>query len=280
MEKLQFDIADPRLAELNGSAESHFLSAIIGPDGLSLAVSDAENRLLSLRLWRFEGPSPHFEDFRPRLYSIFHQDPFLKKHYQKTRIAFSNPWVSLVPDRFFDPEKAPTYLKLLMQKLGEYDFHHDRLHDGQMVWAVEKELESFCRGFFPRAEFCHVGSGLVSGWKTLASPYAQEVYVNVRGRSMQIAVFDRADLLFFNTFSYQNASDFLYFTLLAFEQFKLRPDSIPLFLSGELVSDSEIYRQLYRFIADIRFVRRPDRYLFPTDALALPGHLNFDLCAV
>lgn len=280
MEKLQFEIVDPRWAQGPSAFGSAHLAAIIGADGISNAIFNEQNELLNLRVWHFDAPAVHFDDFRQRLTSVFQTDETFRTSFSSVKIGVSNAWASLVPDRFFDPERLPTYLKLLMQESDRFVFGHDPLPEGRMVWAAEKDLLAFVRSFLPNAAFFHVGSRLVSAWKKLASPYGPENYINVRGRSLQIAVFDRAELLFFNTFSYQNAQDFLYFSLLAFEQFKLDPSKTPLFLSGELVADSEIYRQLYRFIADIRFVPRPDRFVFPASAFTLPGHLNFDLFAL
>jgi hypothetical protein len=149
-----------------------------------------------------------------------------------------------------------------------------------LVWAAEKDMIFFCQNNFPTALLRHGATGLIDGWRQLSSPKTSEVYVNLQGNMLQVGVFEHGELLLFNTFFYQNAADFLYFVLLAYDQFRLSPENTPLFLSGDLMPNSEIWRTLYRFIADIRFLPRHARFVFPKDALELPGHLNFDLLAI
>jgi hypothetical protein len=115
----------------------------------------------------------------------------------------------------------------------------------------------------------------------LAKRNDYEVFVNLRNHIAQIAVFDRRNLQFYNSFAFTKASDFLYFTLLAFDQLKLNPLDVPLTISGELMEDSEIYRLLYRYFRDIRFAPTPaGLYHFPGSIQSLPSHLNYDLYAM
>jgi hypothetical protein len=93
-------------------------------------------------------------------------------------------------------------------------------------------------------------------------------------------VFERRNLVFFNTFDFTKPADLLYYILLAYKQFDLNPLEVPLALSGTLLEDSEIYRLLLRYVRSMHFLPLPDGFQLPDAANALPAHYWFDLAAV
>lgn len=279
MEKLLLDIADPRFST-DGSWTLK-LAALLGEEGFSLLIADEKQQAMVLKNWQLERKGAGFEGIRADLSQIFQHEAAFKTIFFEKKCLVSNAWISLVPERLFDENRLPSYLKLLMHDEGQFLFFAEKLvaQNARLVWAAERDLIFFVQSVLPGCQISHVSQQLLGAWKRLASPHSAEIYVNVRGKNLQLAAFEKGELLLFNTFSWQNVPDFLYFVMLAYEQFRFNPEAVPLFLSGEVMADSEIYRMLYRFIFDIRFVGRPDSFVWPPDALALPGHLNFDLCA-
>jgi hypothetical protein len=281
MEKLRFDIADLNLPS-DGSGRFE-LSVLLHETGFSYFIFDERLRLRALKSWQLEGQNGDFQARRVEMSRIVTSQNSLRGQFLRSTCTISNQWVSLVPDKVIEEKDLASYFNLLMKNpTDKYLFFSEKIPGMgiRLVWAAEKDLVFFCQNNFPGALLRHAASGLIDNWRQLASPHFSEVYVNVQGKMLQIGVFERGELLLFNSFHFSNSSDFLYFVLLAFEQFRLSPEKTPLFLCGELMPDSEIWRMLYRFIYNVSFLPRPDRYVFPNEALDLPGHLNFDLLAI
>ncbi len=281
MEKVRLDISDPNL-RADGS-ERLELSLLIGSGAFSFFIHDDRNRVRALKSWLIgDDEEGSLQGRRLSLSRIVATQPLLGGRFVRSTVGIANEWVSLVPDRVFDEKNLPAYFKLLMESGEGHNFFAEKLagQPVRLVWAVEKDMVFFCQNNFPGSLMRHVASGLLESWRALASPHGPEVFANVRGKSLQMAVFDRAELLLFNTFPYQTSADFLYYVMLAFEQFRLDPENTPLLLCGELVPDSEIWRTLYRFIRDVRFLPRPARLVQPNELLELPGHLHVDLLSV
>ncbi len=282
MEKLRFDFADSTM-RTDGS-ERLELSLLISSGTFSFFVSDEKNRVRVLKSWQLESTNgAGFQERRLAMARIVASQSVLEGRFMRSTCGIANPWVSLVPDKIFDEAHLPAYLNLLLDGDREkFSFFAEKLPGMpiRLVWAAEKDVVFFCQNNFPGSLMRHSASGLIESWKELASPYSPEIYVNVQGKTLQMAMFDRGELQLFNTFSYNTSADFLYYVMLAFEQFRLDPGKIPLFLSGELLPDSEIWRMLYRFILDIRFLPRPARFVHPLESLELPGHINFDLLSI
>ena len=94
---------------------------------------------------------------------------------------------------------------------------------------------------------------------------------------MYVFVFEDKGLLFSNAFPYQSAKDFIYFLLLPYQQFGLKPGKTPVYLSGQLVEDSEIYREALRYLKGPRFVEPPAFFHLGSRINQEPRHFYFDL---
>jgi hypothetical protein len=88
-------------------------------------------------------------------------------------------------------------------------------------------------------------------------------------KQLQIAAFESSNLLFINIFSYETPADVLYFSLLIYQQLQWDPAIIPLSISGEIVQNSEIYKQLHKFIGAVRFTSTPTLFGLPNN---IPSH--------
>ena len=64
------------------------------------------------------------------------------------------------------------------------------------------------------------------------------MFVNVQQKSLDIALFEKQKLQFFNTFPCTGAPDVLYYTLLTYNQFGLDATQIPLNLSGAIIEST------------------------------------------
>jgi hypothetical protein len=280
-EKVTLAITDKKFQ--SGLASTYQFNLLIGTDGLSYMVADELGEVLVLKSWSFVNSEGKFREVEANIRSIYAQDLNLGLHYGKQRVAIFNNMVTLVPNRLFNADELSTYFNLLLQPDAPLSYRYDDLRemDAKLVFAIDKNIVAFVGQNYPNASFLHSGSTLLVSWHKVAKRTEHDVFVNLRSQVAQIAVFDRRNLLFYNTFTYTKAADFLYFTLLSFDQLKLDPNAISLNICGELVEESEIYKLLYRYFKDIRFVEIPKGlYQFPGSIEALPNHMNYDLFAI
>jgi Protein of unknown function (DUF3822) len=280
-EKVTLDITDKKF--LSGAASTYEFSLLIGTDGMSYLSADPKGEVHLLKSWRFINPENKFREVEAPIRSIFAQDVNLNLQYGNSRVAVFNNLVTLVPNRLFSADELPTYFNLLIQPESPLSYRYDDVKnlDVKVVFAVDKNIIGFIEQNYPKTKLTHSASSLLLAWHRLARRSEYDVFVNLRNQIAQIAVFDRQNLQFYNSFPFSKASDFLYFCLLAFDQLKLNPLDVTLTITGELMEDSEIYRLLYRYFRDIRFAETPaGLYQFSGPVDSLPGHMNFDLYAM
>lgn len=276
MEKRIFDFSDSRL--LAGAAALYELSMVAGTDGFSLLAADPTGTVLALKSWQFDNYDGGFDAVESDLRQILGSESLLQQPFSRVRCAVFNRWATLVPRRLFNAAELPSYFQLLMPA-GEYDYQYESLHDLDcfLVYAVEKNTAELLQRNFPTLAVTHLAAPVLQKALELAGSDSPVVFVNIRNEVAQVAAFERGNLLFYNSFSYDKASDLLYFVLLTYEQCRLNPDQIPLMLSGTMLPDSEIYKLLYRYIRNIGFAPATERYYLPPEAQPLPDHFFFDL---
>ncbi len=267
MERLSINYKDSTFGP--DIADDCILRAVIGPDGLSLSVRRKNGKAQLLYTWAF--PQLQRENALRR---ILHREDLLAYPFERTELVYCSPVATIVPKRMFDPELTGEYLNSLTDNLdGMPDYEPLNGLDMVAVWANEIKLEAIGAHFFPKARKLPYAAGLIESMKKYSAESETAVCVHLRPGLLHVAAFERGNLLFFNTFSFEKSSDVLYFTLLAFDQFNFKPTEVPLYLSGEILKESEIYRQFERFVAHIRFL--PSKPLYGLPELLSP-HLYLD----
>ncbi len=276
MDNRIFNFKDERLSVV--TAPQCELTAVIGTEGLSLLVTHSPAQVWQLQATHLAGNNVDFGSVESALRLALGREEAISWSYARSRCIVSNSYATLVPRRLFNANQLSDYFRLLLPE-REFVYDYDELaeFDCQLVYAVEPEMLQLCSGYFPHARVSHLATALLKTWRSMVSRNDHEVFLNVRNQTAQIAVFERHNLLFYNTFTFEHANDLLYFALLAYDQFRLDVLEIPLTISGSLVEDSAIYRLLYRYIRPLRFASLPATLRLPDNARSLPAHNWLDL---
>jgi len=264
---------------LNAStAVSNALRMVVGVNGVSLWVKNRE-KTLALKTWNLNGTEQSFAAVESEMRSIFGAERLLELPFETKIGALGSAATTLVPRRLFDPENLDQYFRLLLRENGPRQYGYEKLEafDCYLVWAEEAGMVRLLEQYFHPKNITHVAGPLLNAFHDRSPVEGYAVFANLRGQSIQVAVFERRNLMFFNVFYFSKPSDLLYFILLAYKQFDLNPLDIPLNLSGTLIQDSEIYRLLLRYFRAMHFAALPAGFHLPEEAKTLPPHFWFDL---
>jgi hypothetical protein len=257
------------------------LTAVAAAGRFVYLVEDEENRVAVLR-----ADQPDTREAHPTLAASLRQalppDTLLRLHYRRIKLALATPRYSLVPAQWFDPANAAAYLQPVAPLLPNEDVRYQYLRplDAYAVYPLPLDALEYLSSFFTQAACVHWASGLLLAAQQpsllTGKPYLQVCFL---GRMMHLALFDKGKLLYHNIFEYLSARDALYYVLLVYDQLKLHPERQGVFLCGEVVPDSDIYRELVKYIRQVDFVSRPTYYRFPEPGSGweAPGHFYQDL---
>lgn len=276
MDTHTIDFTDTRLNA--GIAHQCTLNVVLGADGINLLVADALGAVLALKTQQLAVEGDVFDQIEWQLRGLLQQETLLALPYGQIHCALFHRNATLVPRRLFQHGALSGYFKLLLNP-ADYIYAYDELpeFDTYLVYATEPGLAKLCAEFFPGGRNRHLAVPLLRNARQSYSNEEHRVFVNFRNQVAQMAVFERQNLLFYNSFAFSASSDLLYYVLLLYDQFRLNTQDTPLIVAGNLLEDSELYRLLYRFVRDIRFAELPAHYHLPKDKPALPDHCYYDL---
>ena len=275
MDSHTLDFTDTRLTAV--TAPQCTLHVVLGADSISLLAADTAGAVLALQSWTFAVEEQVFDQTEWQLRGVL-QRPLFSLPFGHIHCALFHRNATLVPRRLFQHGNLAGYFKLLLDP-SDYTYAYDELpeFDAYLVYATEQWMAKLCADFFPRGRVRHLAVPLLRQARELNTGEEHRLFVNLRNQVAQIAVFERQNLLFYNSFAFSASPDLLYYVLLLYDQFRLDPRDTPLIVAGNLLEDSELYRLFYRFIRDIRFPELPGYFQMPADVEILPGHCYFEL---
>lgn len=249
-------------------------------DSLVYAISDQDGQILVLKQYEIESPSNHLTEIAQTFQAVFEKDELLKFLYRKCHIAFGGNVVALVPQRLFDSKKATVFLGELTTLSKEAVVEYNELVDlkTMVVYQQQTALHKVVKAAQPSSKIFHKTTPFLIGTtKKAAKEAGKVIFANFEKTSFEVAFFENGQLHFYNNFEFQNAADCLYFVLLVFEQFNLNPNEVPLFLSGLILENSEIYKSLYRYIRYLSFTSPTNNIKINSGFKKIPVHTYFSL---
>lgn len=275
----KYDIKEAAFDPTNAS--NYELSILLGVGSFTYVIREERTKdLMVYRSLALEGGP--LVNWSKKMHRTTQEDEVLRPSLiRKTYVGWITPRVTLVPTRLFQDGQEAAYMSALTTIGLDDHCRSDAMPalGTQLVYAIGQErVDSVTRRFAPlRAR--HYAAHLLKAWQDQSRRIGHRaVYASLRDGQITLATLDAGKLLMFNVFAYQTAQDALYYVTLCFQQSGWGLDRVPLYLCGEILSQSEVYRQLYRFIEDIRFLSTDNLPGIAGPILsAYPGHLYYDL---
>ena len=263
------------------STLSYELCLLVGSDSVYYMVNDAQLNVLALKSFHNDRKKDRTQ--LSTFKDAFFEDTLLKEPYRVTKIVFTTPHFTLIPNKFYNDAQRPIYFENLTDLPDNTVFETDSLKniDFKNVYALEKPMFGFTLTTFPQAKRFHVFTALIQGCQKMAEMrQGHQIFANIRDGFVQILFFDGKDLVFANAYPFQTPQDLIYYIMMVYEQFKLNPESIPLSISGNMTEDSDIFKYIYRYIRLVNFISAPTYFRLGQEFTGVPQHFYFDLFSI
>jgi hypothetical protein len=278
--KIKSQIIEDSYSKKNSTDQE--LSILIGVDSFAYIVVDTNRQPQLVRIFELNTVQS-ISKIVAQIQQIIQEDKPLNLPYKRIRIAYSGFITTLIPHRLFNPDEKEQYLSQITELDSAYEFRADHLLpvDAQNVYAIEEELATFMRLSYPGTMMLHLNTVIYSQIASIAkSVVGPSIFANIRGRNLNVFYFDKGELVFMNSFEFQASKDFVYYIMLVLNQFSLDSQKVPVYLSGEIVEESEIYRLLYRYVKFIHFLSNDQLPALGPKLSASSAYQYFDLIAL
>lgn len=223
--------------------------------------------------------------FHTHVEKIWTDEPNLSLSFPTVKIAFAYPHYTIIPDKLYRESSKANYLTPLKKQAAfdELYFTNELSSIGaKLVFSLpEMAVNFFQKVYDSPINYLNIFSCLIKGYqKRMSKLHGKQVWINVHPRNIQVLLFEQEELIFSNQFDFQSEKDFIYYVLLIYDQFKLHPENVPLHISGQLVKESAIYKNLDNYIRNIRFVELDPSHRLSSQIIDSPFYFFFDLLEI
>jgi Protein of unknown function (DUF3822) len=263
------------------ATSTYELNLLVGTDSIYYFINDAQLNVLALKSFHFDHQKT--PSVFQNLKTVFFEDKLLSYTYRITKIVLTTPHFTLIPNKFYDDDNRRHYFENITDLSLSDETLSDTLKnmDCQNVYLADKSSLDTVKAIFPDTKRYHVFTALIYACQKLAETRGgYQVFANLRDGLLQILFFDGRNLVFANSYTFKTPQDVLYFLLNVYEQFKLSPALTPLSMSGTLTESSDIFKFVFRYIANVQFLSFPSYFRLGQQFTGIPPHFYFDLFAV
>ncbi len=245
------------------------LRIVYRPDLLLYAVLSEENKLLAVKEYRSKVPMSFPEIFD----QVYAQDYFLKEDYRAVEMVNSSLEFSLIPTVFFKPQQVRELAGALIKENADLDHleYRDMEHSGATaIYTVPFPMKQKCDHFFPDLQyqpFCYL---MVNMGLEMVTQHPNLLLLHIFEKQFVITAFKDGILQLCNAYDYEGVTDMVYFLQLVMEILKYETTGTKVLLSGEFEEDSEIFRQLKKFVPVAEIPKKEFQDRFETKGDKLP----------
>lgn len=261
------------------TAQRATLSILLGVDSVVYGAIDGNGHLLHARfVTRLSGDTPGLSSILRRVETV---DPALGYGYADTRIGVDSFYLTLTPQRLVEAGQDRLFLQQQTPLPDDLYIGHTVVGDGQLrlSYGFPAALKVWLDRRYATAAPLPFGAVLLDAAARLG-PNTQRLHLHVQDQRAHLTFYDEAQLFYHNRFPFQTAKDFLYYTLLIYDQFDLDPNEVPIYLSGTVLPEGELYRLLYRYVRHLHLAAPPEGVSFGEDWNPTTAHVFYPLLAM
>ena len=244
--------------------QQYHLAFSIGNTSFRISCIDqTTSRCLLLEGYRLD--YSHITERISTIRQLCQEHPFLAaKVWNAVTLCIENQQYTVIPKPLFQEKNTADYLNLAFS-IGSNTvrhFVHPNL-DVVVAFAIEPSLLRWFQTTYDQASFytIHQASSLIEGVfsylkakRLRASP---RLFILAESKYIHITVIKKANLLYYNRFSYSNSDEFLRYILIVMHTLGLDPGSSEVILGGNITKNSLAYRKARSYIRKVVFSDRP-----------------------
>ncbi|MDR2499135.1 MAG: DUF3822 family protein [Tannerellaceae bacterium] len=243
------------------SSEKYIMSIRLKPGGLSFSAHNpTEAQSFFFRDVEFDDSIP----YKQSLKEIFFSNDCLIWNYKRTKILCLTQQYTLAPNECADSKKRSELLaynffspdkRILANSLDD--------EQAELVFAINEDVYEFCLRSLTNPIFIHhITSQIIMFKKQCRGEKYAHMFAIVRQSMVDICCFSNNSLLFANTFTYEQTSDFIYYLCYVWKQVGLDQLNDRLSISGDTSVTNKALLTLHTFIRHVDSIEIPAKAYF------------------
>ncbi|MEM0995794.1 MAG: DUF3822 family protein [Bacteroidota bacterium] len=245
------------------------LRLLMRPNLLQYAVLSEAGKILAAKEYRSK-IDLDYSDFFDAVYA---QDYFLKEDYASIRVINGTLEFSLIPTRLFQPKQVKEFAGALIKESFEVDHLDYRNMDAghaTAIFTVPFPVKQKCDFYLEAPEYVPFCLPAINLAVALADTYPDLILVHIFAGEFVLTGLKAGNLHICNAYNYVGVTDIVYFVQLVMDTLKQDPKSTQVLAIGEFELESELLRQLRKYIPGIEVPQKALTDCFVTRSEKLP----------
>ena len=213
-------------------------------------------------------------------------EDLLQVPFSEVKIGITNTAFTLIPRVIFEEEMTKNYLELSAEVKKEDHILVNNINKIfiKNVFSIPDQEFKYVNDIFSSPKLFHIGTALLETVvRNKDNFFKQQLIIDIKPGILHILFFENKEFKFMNQFRFVNKDDFLYYVLLVADQYAVDRNSCDLKLSGEIMPDSLLFGELWKFFKTISFLPTNENIILPKDMQEKPLYihnslLSLDLC--
>ncbi len=202
-------------------------------------------------------------------------DAFLSKSYKSVDMIYVTRKSVIVPNPMFDKTKLKDLVSANFPITDKEEIQFNKLKSISAcnVFVIPSYITTLMVNTFPEINFYHEATPLI---ENLIKNCSEELTLsaNFYYDFMDIVVTEKGKVQLYNTFSYQSPTDALFAITSVADKLKIDKKA-PIVLSGYIDKDSEAYKLIYKYHANVSFAQLTHNVTFPFSDI--PEHTFYNM---
>ena len=240
------------------------LSIQVSLNGLSFCIYDTSSNTIDvvdhLSFSKKLNPFETLEQLKSKLAVNTH----FSQDFESLQIIHYNELATLVPSQLYDEANNAEYLKYNSKILKTDFIASDKLEYENIisVYVPYVNINNYIFETFGTFTYKHASTLFLDAIVALNIINQEDhLFVNLVGETMQLAVFKNNAFQLYNFFEFNSPEDFIYYVLFTCEQKQLNPESVKLYLIGDINTDDNYFTIAYRYIRHVEVIEDSKDFL-------------------
>ncbi|MFO7669611.1 MAG: DUF3822 family protein [Bacteroidales bacterium] len=223
-------------------------------DGFSILISDASYKPVYLKQFYYDSSVPASK-FPAECARIL-EDQHLLDFKGETVFILDSLSSTVVPEQLFNPSDSRSMLEKTAE-VAETDIvahRYIRDRDLNILYTITPDLENLKEKISGRVQILHASECLLSLSDQVQASDHQRGFIllEVQKYTLEILIIQKDRVTLMNHYILKDPSDFIYHTLNTLKQLDLDRESIPVYLSGMIHPEHELFGLLGKYIRHIK----------------------------
>ena len=209
-------------------------------------------------------PQKHLQNIK----GIYEKEPLLQNRYESVNVSHVNNLSSFVPKALFNDKNLSDYLKF-GHKIYKNDYiAYDAInnHDLVNVYVPFVNINNFLIDKYGSFEYIHFSTILIKNLlNTFKFSERPHMFVMVNETHFEVVAIANNSFQLYNSFTYQNNEDFIYYVLFTAEQLHFNTNYFELIFLGETIKNDDIYNIAYKYVRNVSFLENRHQYSLNKD---------------